>query len=97
MPIEYLMGNGGKTMAVVEAYDLTPLTELSVGCSAFVNDLDLPSDTVSRLEGLGICAGRDIRIVKCGEPMIVSTHGSRIGIASSLAEHINIVGNRPRA
>ena len=46
-----------------------------------------------RLAGLGLTAGREVRVVKCGEPTIVQVYGTRIGMAKSLAKGIRVVPN----
>lgn len=68
--------------------------------------LDFPKDSVCaieaveateehtlRLAGLGLTAGREVRIVKCGEPTIVQVYGTRIGLAKSLARDVRVVAN----
>lgn len=77
-------------MAVVEIQDHSSLSELELGCSGQITDLDLSSEAIARLAGLGICEGRDVEIVRRGEPLVVRTCGSRIGIALSLARRIQV-------
>lgn len=56
--------------------------------------LEGPPAIVARLEALGLCAGREVRIVRQGEPSIVQVYGTRIGIAAGLARYIR-VGESP--
>ncbi|MCC6573228.1 MAG: ferrous iron transport protein A [Planctomycetes bacterium] len=41
-----------------------------------------------RLCELGICAGKTVSMVKCGDPAIVSAGGSRFALAGALQDRI---------
>ena len=68
-----------------------PITELPEGATgrlvtvAVDDELDL-----QRLEVMGLCAGRALEIVRCGDPMIVRVLGTRIGLARSLARRASV-------
>ena len=77
-------------MKIVDLKDHLYLCDLEPGVSGRIKNMNLPQETTSRLAGLGICEGRNIHIVKCGEPYIVRTYGSCVGLASSLAHQIQV-------
>ena len=81
-------------MEILDTLSHISLSEVETGHSGRIKLLDMPQETASRLAGLGICEGRNIHIVKKGEPYIVRTYGSRVGIASSLAHLIQVVLNK---
>ena len=40
---------------------------------------------------MGICEGRDINVLRSGDPMILSVVGSRIAVSRHLAESVQVV------
>lgn len=77
-------------MNTLELDSPVSLGDIEPGTSGRISVMDMPKETAARLAGLGICEGRDVKIVKHGEPCIVRTYGSRVGIASSLANQIHV-------
>lgn len=75
-------------MAIMNIDKPLSLADIEPGTSGLIKDMDLPKETSTRLAGLGICKGRNIHVVKRGEPVIVRTYGSRVGLAASLANQI---------
>ena len=68
-----------------------PVDELHAGrCGAIVRVQADPSD-VNRLAGMGICVGRQVQLVKRGDPMILRVYGTRIGLSSRLGRGIHVV------
>ena len=65
-----------------------PLAHLSARRHAIVADVDLAGEDAIRLKALGICAGRRVEIIQPGDPLIVRVHGSHVGLAQRLAEHV---------
>ena len=43
-----------------------------------------------RLKRLGICEGQIVEVVRAGEPMIVRTAGTRVGISRHLARQVRV-------
>ncbi len=43
---------------------------------------------MDRLKALGICIGRQVELVKRGDPLIVRVYGSRLGISARLANRV---------
>jgi len=64
------------------------LDELPSQTDAIVRGLDPECEDIDRLQTLGVCTGRKIRIIKIGDPLIIKIYGSRIGLSASLAAHV---------
>lgn len=64
----------------------TRLDELPPRTCAVVRRIETDGEEVQRLKSLGLCIGRQIEVVKTGDPLIVKIFGSRIGLSASLAE-----------
>ena len=69
------------------------LVDLPKNAVCAVHAVDVSEEHTRRLAGLGLTAGREVRVVKRGEPTIVQVYGTRIGIAKSLAEGIRVIPN----
>lgn len=66
----------------------TTLSDLPAGALCRVDAVSLEPEHAARMAGLGISAGRQVRVVRAGEPLVVQVYGSRIGLAQALARHI---------
>ncbi len=64
----------------------TRLDELPPHTCAVVRRIETDGEEVQRLKSLGLCVGRQIEVVKTGDPLVVKIFGSRIGLSASLAE-----------
>lgn len=67
-----------------------PLDSLSAGESAVVSHVEASDDDMRRLMTLGICTGRRVELVQCGNPMIVRIFGSRLGVSRRLASRVMV-------
>jgi Fe2+ transport system protein FeoA len=67
-----------------------PLSELPVGACGRVVSVELSAVDRERLEVMGLCSGRTLRVVKAGDPLIVRVLGSRIGLAAALAAGVRV-------
>ena len=67
---------------------LVRLGELPPKVCAVVRRIETEDDTMERLKALGICAGRQVELVKRGDPLIVRVYGSRLGISERLANRV---------
>lgn len=65
-----------------------PLAHLQEDATGRIRAVSADARTVGLLEGLGICEGRMVRLVRKGEPCIVSVYGRQVGLAGSLADGI---------
>jgi Fe2+ transport system protein FeoA len=67
---------------------LTRLDRLAPRLCAIVRRIDTEDEDIERLKTLGVCEGRQVEIIKPGDPLILRVFGSRIGMSSSLAESV---------
>jgi Fe2+ transport system protein FeoA len=64
------------------------LNQLPPRTCAVVRRIEIDSDEAVRLKSLGLCVGRQIEVVKSGDPLIIKIFGSRIGLSASLADGV---------
>lgn len=55
---------------------------------AVVRSIETEDDEVKRMKTLGICIGRQLEVVRAGDPMVVRVFGSRLGISASLGARV---------
>jgi Fe2+ transport system protein FeoA len=67
-----------------------PLPRLRSGHCAIVRDVRSGHDDIHRLQAMGICRGREVLLVRSGDPLIVRVLGSRIGVSARLAAHVEV-------
>lgn len=65
-----------------------PLPTLAPGTPALVTGIDADGDDIGRLMAMGVCVGRQIELVKPGDPLILRVFGTRIGVSARLAERV---------
>jgi Fe2+ transport system protein FeoA len=70
------------------AAGLIRLDELEPKVCAIVRRIEAEDDSMDRLKSMGICIGRQVELVKRGDPLIVRVFGSRLGISSRLARRV---------
>jgi Fe2+ transport system protein FeoA len=66
----------------------TRLDKLPRRSCAVVRRIETESEEFLRLKSLGLCIGRQIEVVKSGDPLIIKIFGSRIGLSASLAARV---------
>jgi Fe2+ transport system protein FeoA len=64
------------------------LSELPSGTRATVHDIETSDHAIHRLMAMGLCVGREIEVVRQGNPLILRVLGARIGVSSRLARHV---------
>ncbi len=64
------------------------LNDLPSGTHAVVERIDANDDAMQRLMAMGLCVGREIEVVRQGNPLILRILGARIGVSSRLARHV---------
>ena len=64
------------------------LNELPSGTRAIVQRIDAADESIQRLMAMGLCVGREIEIVRQGNPLIVRMLGARIGVSGRVAKHV---------
>ncbi|HUI07060.1 MAG TPA: FeoA family protein [Verrucomicrobiae bacterium] len=67
---------------------LVRLPELEPKVCAVIRRVEAEDDSMDRLKALGICIGRQVELVKRGDPLIVRVFGSRLGISARLADRV---------
>jgi Fe2+ transport system protein FeoA len=66
------------------------LASLPARQKARVVRLSADSDDAGRLMALGVCVGRQVEIIKAGDPLIVSVVGARVGLSARLAAAVTV-------
>jgi Fe2+ transport system protein FeoA len=64
------------------------LNELPSGTRAVVHCINAADESIRRLMAMGLCVGRELEVVRQGNPLIVRMLGARIGVSGRVAEHI---------
>lgn len=67
-----------------------PLDALAVATTARIVGVSARGDERTRLEAMGLCAGRLVEVVRAGDPMIVRVLRTRIGLAAALAARVQV-------
>jgi len=79
--------------------DITPtevrLSELTPRRCAVVRRIETDGEDIQRLKTLGVCVGRQIEVIKRGDPLIIRVFSSRLGLSASLAAHVWIEACTP--
>ena len=70
------------------------LDELPSGTRAVVHKIDSADDALRRLMAMGLCVGREIEVIRHGNPLILRLLNARVGLSSRVARHI-VVERRP--
>lgn len=70
------------------------LHELPAGCRAVVRHIEHADAALHRLMAMGLCVGREVHVVRRGNPLILHLLGARVGVSGRLARHI-VVGVCP--
>jgi Fe2+ transport system protein FeoA len=78
------------TLATLDHHISQTLRDVRAGDFCRVNGVSLEADVSARLAGLGVSAGRQMRVIRNSEPLVVQVYGARIGIARVLADQIHI-------
>ena len=77
-------------MSVADLADSVSLLDMAPKSSGRIHTVESSSDFTARLESMGMCEGRTVRLVKHGDPCIVNVYGSRVGIARDVARLIHV-------
>ena len=68
--------------------DRRGLNELPSGSRAVVQHIEPAGEAMQRLMAMGLCVGRELEVVRQGNPLILRLLGARIGVSSRLARHV---------
>ena len=66
------------------------LDELEPSRCATICSVDATDASASQLMAMGVCVGRQIEVVKQGDPLILRVFGSRIGVSARLAGRVKV-------
>ena len=64
------------------------LQELPSGSRAVVQQIDGRDEALRRLMAMGLCVGREIEVVRQGNPLIIRLLGARIGVSGRLVRRV---------
>lgn len=64
------------------------LPELRRDAVARIVELQVENEDATRLKALGLCAGRQVQLLRSGDPLIVRILGTRVGLSARLAEKV---------
>ncbi len=67
-----------------------PLSQLASGAVARVASLRVDKDDATRLRAMGLCVGRQVELLRAGDPLIVRISGARIGLSARLAGGVTV-------
>ena len=80
------------TAEMEEDANTTPLevrlSELKPRACAIVCRIETEGEDIQRLKALGVCVGRQIEVIKQGDPLIIRVFSSRLGLSASLAARV---------
>ena len=70
--------------------EVIPLDEVPAHGWCVVREVDASDADMERLMALGVCVGRTIELVMRGDPLIIRSFGSRIGVSGRLASRVRV-------
>lgn len=66
------------------------LHELGPSQCGTVCEVDAADGGAGQLMAMGVCVGRQVEVVKPGDPLILRVLGSRIGVSARLARRVRV-------
>ena len=66
------------------------LSQLPPDVVARVAAVHVDVEDATRLKAMGICVGRQVQLVRAGDPLIVRVLGSRVGMSARVAEGVTV-------
>jgi Fe2+ transport system protein FeoA len=67
---------------------------MKAGARCTVERIESDETAVQRLMAMGLCVGREIEIIRHGNPLIVELLGARIGVSARVARNIVVEPKR---
>lgn len=64
------------------------LDQVTAGTCCTVDSIESGEIAIQRLMAMGLCVGRQIEIIRHGNPLIVRLLGARIGVSARVAHQI---------
>ena len=66
------------------------LDELEPSRCATICQVDSADAAANQLMAMGVCVGRQVEVIKRGDPLILRVLGSRIGVSARLASRVEV-------
>ena len=66
------------------------LDETPAGTRGVVHQIAATDAAMSRLMAMGLCVGREVSVLRQGNPLIVRVLGARVGLSDRIARHITV-------
>jgi len=64
------------------------LNEMTPGTHAVVRQVEGTDAAIERLMAMGLCTGREVEVVRQGNPLILRVLGARIGVSERVARQV---------
>ena len=61
---------------------------MTAGTRCTVDSIDSGDIAIQQLMAMGLCVGRQIEIIRHGNPLIIRLLGARVGVSARVALHI---------
>jgi Fe2+ transport system protein FeoA len=71
------------------------LNQIPSGTGAVVRDIEGRDSAMLRVMAMGLCVGRQLEVVRQGNPLIVRLLGARVGLSGRLAQRIIVERSEP--
>lgn len=76
------------TVAMTTPSTRCRLDQVTAGACCTVERIESGEIAIQRLMAMGLCVGRQIEIIRHGNPLIVRLLGARIGVSARVAHQI---------
>jgi Fe2+ transport system protein FeoA len=67
---------------------------MTAGTICIVHKIESDDVAIQQLKAMGLCFGRQLEVIRHGNPLIIRLLGSRVGVSARVAQHI-IVERHP--
>ena len=67
------------------------LSDLQPNQRATVQSVSAHEQDARRLAGFAVCGGREVTMIKTGDPLILQVYGSRVALSERLARQVSVV------
>jgi len=71
------------------------LNQLGSGTRVVVRRIEGDDEAMVRLMAMGLCVGREIEVVRRGNPLVIRLLGARVGLSGRLARRIIVDRREP--
>lgn len=66
------------------------LDQLEAGHCGVITHVEAGDAEVDQLKSMGVCLGREVMLVRAGDPLILKVMGTRIGMSARLATGVRV-------